>query len=121
MALGLEVWVVVEEKYAPKDTNTEQEAKQNFRDNAKEMNALLGSLSESKFIKVIHSKTTKDIWDTLGNIHEGDTKVNMAKLQAHRTQFENLKMNEDEDIAAFFLRVSEVVKKLKKVLWSRKY
>ena len=69
----------------------------------------------------MHSKTVKEIWDTLENIHEGDTKVKMAKLQAHRTHFENLKMNEDEDIVVFFLRVSEVVKKLKKVLWSRKY
>ena len=41
----------------------------------------------------MHSNTAKDIWDTLGNIHEGDIKVKMAKLQAHRTQFENLKMN----------------------------
>ena len=73
------------------------------------MNALFSSLSGSEFIKVMHSKTTKEIQDTLGNIHEGDTEVKMAKLQAHRTQFENLKMNEDEDIVALFLRVAEVV------------
>lgn len=29
----------------------------------------------------------------------------MAKLQVYRTQFETLKMNEDEDIAKLFLRV----------------
>ena len=47
MSLEIEVWVDVEEKYAPKDTNTEREAKQNFIANAKEMNALLSSMSES--------------------------------------------------------------------------
>ena len=57
----------------------------------------------------MHSKTAKEIWDTLENIHERDTKVKMAKLQAHRTLFENLKMIVDEDIVAFFLRVAEVV------------
>ena len=109
ISLAIEVGVVVEEKYAPKDTDTKEEAKKNFRANVKAMNALLSGLRESEFIKVMHSKATKDIWDTLGNIHEGDTKVKMAKLQAHRTQFENLKMNEDGDIVAFFLRVAEVV------------
>ena len=33
----------------------------------------------------------------------------MAKLQAHITQIEKLKKNEDENIAAFFLGVVEVV------------
>ena len=84
MSLGIEFWAVVEEKYAPKDTDTEEEAKQNFKANAKAMNALLSGLSESEFIKVMHSKTAKDICDTLGNIHEGDTKEKMAKLQARR-------------------------------------
>ena len=80
MSLGIEVWDVVEEKYAPKDTDTEEEAKKKFRANEKAMNALLSSLSESKFIKLMQSKTAKEIWDTLENIHEGDTKVKMAKL-----------------------------------------
>ena len=87
MSLGVEVWIVVEEKYAPKETDTKKEAKQNFIANAKAMNALLSGLSESEFIKVMHSKSAKEIWDTLENIHEGDKKVNMAKLKAYRTQF----------------------------------
>ena len=81
MSLGIEVLAYVEEKYAPKDIDTQEESKKKFRANEKEMNASLNNLSESEFIKVMHSKTTKYIWDTLGNIHEGDTKVNMTKLQ----------------------------------------
>ena len=109
MSLGIEVWVVEELGYAPKDIGTEKEAKQYFISNAKAMNALLSGLSESEFIKLMHNKTAKEIWDTLENIHEGDTEVKMAKLQTHRTQLENLKMNEDEDIIAFFLRFAEFV------------
>ena len=41
----------MEVKYAPNDTDIEEEAKQDFRANAKAMNALLSGLSESKFIK----------------------------------------------------------------------
>jgi hypothetical protein len=51
----------------------------------------------------------KEIWDKLQNIYEGDTKVKEAKLQTYRGQFEQLKMKEDEDITAYFLRVDETV------------
>ena len=51
--------------YAPKDTDIEKESKQDFIANAKEMNALLSVLCELEFIKVMHSKTTKETWDTL--------------------------------------------------------
>jgi len=32
------------------------------------------------------------------NIYEGDKKVKQVKLQRHRERYENLKMNENEDI-----------------------
>jgi hypothetical protein len=57
----------------------------------------------------MHCKTAKDIWDKLQNIYEGDTKVKGDKLQTLRDKFEKLKMKEDEDIAAYFLRVDEIV------------
>jgi len=36
-------------------------------------------------------------------------KIKEAKLQTHRVQFESLKMNEDENIEAYMLRVNEVI------------
>ena len=39
--------------------------------------------------------------------------MNIAKLQVYRAQFENLKMNDDEDIASFFLRVAKFVNNMK--------
>jgi hypothetical protein len=61
------------------------------------------------FTKVAHCKSAKEIWDKLRNIYEGDSKVKEAKLQTYRGQFEQLKMKEDEDITAYFLRVDETV------------
>jgi hypothetical protein len=61
------------------------------------------------FTKVSHCKSVKEIWDKLRNIYEGDTKVKEINIQTYRGQFEQLKMKEDETIAAYFLRVDEMV------------
>ena len=65
MSLGLEVWAVVEDGYDPKVTYTKKEAKQDFIANAKAMNALLSGLCESEFMKLMHNKIAKEIWDKL--------------------------------------------------------
>lgn len=50
----------------------------------------------------------------LKNAFEGDEKVKKVKLQTHRMQFESLKMKDDDNVAAYFLRVDEVVNSLKR-------
>jgi hypothetical protein len=77
--------------------------------NSKAKNALLNGLSDTIFTKVAHCKSAKDIWDKIINIYEGDTKFKVAKLQTYRGQFEQLKIKEDKNIAAYFLRVDEKV------------
>ena len=74
----MELW------YAPKATDSEKETKHDFVANEKTMNAILNGLCEADFIKVMHKDTTKEMWDTLENIHEGDKKVKTAKLQVYR-------------------------------------
>ena len=81
MSLGIEFWAAVQFGCAPKATDLEIEAKQEFVANEKAMNAILSGLCEAEFIKIMHSKTAKDMWDTLENIHEGNKKVKTAKLQ----------------------------------------
>jgi hypothetical protein len=51
----------------------------------------------------------KEVWDKLRNIYERDTKFKEAKIQTYRGQFEQLKMKEDENIVAYFLRFDEIV------------
>jgi hypothetical protein len=52
--------------------------------NSKDKNALLNGLSDTIFTKVSHYKSTKDIWDKLRNIYEGDTKFKETKLQTYK-------------------------------------
>jgi hypothetical protein len=47
--------------------------------------------------------TVQRIWDKLQNIYEGDAKVKGSKIQIFKAKFEQLKMKEDEDIAAYLL------------------
>jgi hypothetical protein len=61
----------------------------------------------------MHCDSTKEMWDKLKTIYEGDMKVKGAKLQIFRVKFEQLKMNEDENIASYFLRVDEIVNAIK--------
>ena len=73
------------------------------------MYAILGGLAGSEFVKVMHCESTKELWDKLKNIYEGDAKVKNAKLQSYRSPFESLKMEENEDISTYLLRIDEVV------------
>ena len=61
----------------------------------------------------MHNQTAKEIWGSLESIHEGDKKVKIAKLKVYRAQFENIKMNDEEDISSFILRVAEIVNNMK--------
>ena len=61
----------------------------------------------------MHCTSAKEMWEKLVGLYDGDSKVKKAKLQTHRRQFESLNMEDGEDIAAYLLRVAEVVNSLK--------
>ena len=103
-AQRFQVWQSIVDGYiAPTIPPTNDKAVKLNENNSKSINALLNGLSDTVFTKVAHCKFAKEIWDKLRNIYEGDSKVKTAKLQTYRGQFEQLKMKEDEDIAAYFL------------------
>jgi hypothetical protein len=109
-AQGFQVWQSIVDGYTtPTVPPTNGKAVKLGDNNSKATNELLNGLSDMVFTKVAHCKSTKEIWDKLQNIYEGDTKVKAEKLQTYRGQFEQLKMKEDEDIATYFLRVDETV------------
>ena len=114
MALGCDVWKSVENGYTspstpPIDTNWNKI----YNDNSRDINAIIGGLANSIFVKVMQSKSTKEIWDKVKIIYEGDGKVKKYKLQTHRGQFESLKMKEEENIAEYFQRVDEIVNSIR--------
>jgi hypothetical protein len=113
MALGVDVWDVVETGYTKLVVLANKDDKLEFSFNAKGMNATLNGLAEIEFVKVMHLDTAKVMWDKLINSYEGNEKVKEAKLQTYRLKFEQLKMNEDETISKYFLRVEEIVNAMK--------
>jgi hypothetical protein len=84
-AQGFQVWQSIVDGYtAPTVPPTNEKAVKLGENNSKATNALLNGLSDTVFTKVAHCKSTKEIWDKLRNIYEGDTKVKEAKLQTYR-------------------------------------
>jgi hypothetical protein len=81
--------------------------------NSKSKNALLNHLVDSIYVKVMHCISTKDIWDKLQNVYEGDAKVKVKNIQTYKGQFEQLKMKEDENIASYFLQFYETVNSIR--------
>ena len=113
MALGVDVWDVVETRYIKPVVLASKDDKLEFIFNAKGMNAILNGLAEDEFVKVMHLQTAKEMWDKLISSYEGNEKVKDAKLQTFRLKFEQLKMNEDETVSKYFLRVEELVNAMK--------
>jgi hypothetical protein len=113
MALGVDVWDVVETGYTKLVVLASKDDKLEFRFNSKGMNAILNGLVEAEFVKVMHLETAKAMWDKLINSYEGNEKVKHAKLQTYRLKFEQLKMNKDETVSKYFLRVEELVNAMK--------
>jgi hypothetical protein len=114
LALGFDVWKSVVDGYtAPATPPTDTAGKKICNDNSRAVNAILGGLTNPIFVKVMHCKSAKEIWDKLEVIYEGDSKVKEAKLQTYRAQFENLKMKEEENIVEYLHRVDEVVNSIR--------
>jgi hypothetical protein len=93
MALGADVWDVVETGYIKPVVLASKDYKLEFSFNTKEMNVILSGLAEAEFVKVMHLDSAKGMWDKLIIIYEGNEKVKYAKLQTYRLKFEQLKMN----------------------------
>jgi hypothetical protein len=113
MALGADVWDVVEIGYVKPIVLTSKDDKLEFSFNAKEMNAILSGLAEAEFVKVMQLESAKEMWDKRISSYEGDERVKGAKLQTHILKFEQLNMNEDETVSKYFLRVEELVNSMK--------
>jgi hypothetical protein len=86
---GFDVWKSVIDGYAtPTTPPIDIDGKKLKENNSKAKGTILRSLYDSIFVKVMHCKTTKDLWDKLQNIYEGDTKVKGEKLQTLISKFE---------------------------------
>ena len=84
MALGFGVckyFVKGYDEASSSSTNVDEKA---YTNDAKALNAILNGLANPVFVKVMHCKTSKEIWDKLECIYEGDIRVKGAKLETYR-------------------------------------
>jgi len=99
-SLGMDVWGIVEGGYTyPSVIPIDTAERKQYELNSKAITVLLGSLSQSEFMKVMHFKSAKEIWDKIILSYKGDEQVKRAKLQTLRIRYENLKMHSNESIA----------------------
>ena len=63
-SLGVDVWAIVEARYQyPATVPTDPTERKNYETNAKAVIALLGSITESEFVKFMQLNTAKEIWE----------------------------------------------------------
>jgi hypothetical protein len=109
-ALGVDIWYSIVNGYViPNNAPTDPNEKKIMSCNSKSRHVILVAFAPTIASKVMGCSTAKEVWEKLKSIYKGNPKVKQVKLQRHRAEFENLKMNEKEDIATYFLRVDEVV------------
>jgi len=60
------------------------------------------------FRMIKQCSVAKDAWEILKIAHEGTSKVKRSRLQLLATQFENLKMGEDESIQEFHMNILDI-------------
>ena len=102
MSLGPEVWHFVQNEYKMTTTlPTNQDERKAYITNAKAMNSITSGITNSDFTKIMHCTSAKEMWEKLVSL---DSKVKKAKLQTHRSQFESLRMEDEEDIVAYLLK-----------------
>jgi hypothetical protein len=115
-SLGVYIWYSVVNGYViPNNAPTDPNEKNLMSYNSKSRHVILGAFPPTTTSKVMGYNTAKEVWDKLKSMYEGNPKVKKVKLQRHRAEFENLKMDEKEYIATYFLRVDEVVNAIRKI------
>nr|GEW44665.1 zinc finger, CCHC-type [Tanacetum cinerariifolium] len=83
-------------------------------DNKKDKTAiafLYQALPEEQLLQIIKYKTAKAIWDALKIRHIGEERVQQARLQTLKSDFEMLHMKEDETINTFPGKLTTLVNK----------
>ncbi|XP_057802840.1 uncharacterized protein LOC131018136 [Salvia miltiorrhiza] len=120
-AIDLKAWHCVEEGWsAPKTTDAHgdviltppaQWSRAEFEEanfNEKAMHAIYSFVDMNMFNLIKNSTSAKEQWDILQRHCEGDTSVKETRLRLLTTKFENMKMDEGEDIKEYSKRILSV-------------
>nr|GEV26855.1 pre-mRNA-splicing factor ATP-dependent RNA helicase DEAH1-like isoform X1 [Tanacetum cinerariifolium] len=69
------------------------------------------SLPEEQLLLISKYKTANEVWDALKTRHVGENRVQQAKQQTLKSEFEMLQMEENESIDSFVTRLTGIINK----------
>lgn len=73
MSLRQKVWKWVQYGYKlPSSPSTDQDGRKNYIKNAKVLNSITSGIPDSEFTKVMSYEYTKEMWEKLIAIYDGD-------------------------------------------------
>src|SRR5580765_8609124 len=76
--------------------------------NSKALNAIFNGVDKNMFRLINTCTVAKEAWEILRTAHEGTLRVRMSRLQMLATQFETLRMTEDQTIAEFHMQIRDI-------------
>ena len=77
---------------------------------------IASSLSYAEFDDIEGLNSAKNMWDALDTIYGGDKNVQRAKSESLKGKFDDMRMEEGENIAQYIARIKEVVSAIKDVI-----
>ena len=72
------------------------------------LNAIFNGVTPNVFKLISQCSVAKEAWETLQTTYEGTSQVRMSKLQQLTARWESAKMKEDEDIATYGARITDM-------------
>ncbi|KAL4348021.1 hypothetical protein GQ457_17G009090 [Hibiscus cannabinus] len=81
--------------------------------NCKALYIIFCALGPDVYAKVSSYESAKEVWDKLEVIREGTNDVKETKIGLLNLEYENFKMNSNEDIKSMFNQFSTIVNQLK--------
>jgi hypothetical protein len=108
---SLKVWFVVESGWTALTKPTTEWyklEKEIGKANDKTMNALSGGVSQGELFRISNCDSVKEVWDILETTYEGMLRVKSSKLQLLASQFDSIRMLEDETFNNFYGKLVEI-------------
>nr|XP_009782661.1 PREDICTED: uncharacterized protein LOC104231371 [Nicotiana sylvestris] len=73
---------------------------------------LMCSIGPDEYNKISACQSVKDIWEALQTTHEGTTQVKQSKIDMLTTEYELLKIKDDESIQDMHTRFTSIINEL---------
>ena len=77
--------------------------------NSRALNSLFSVVTNEEFKKISSTEIAKEAWTILQTTYEGTKAVKDSKFQRLTTNFEEIKMKEDESFDEFYAKLKDIV------------